>query len=213
MPGKNIKLLCGKPLIAWTIEHAKKSKYLDDILVSTDCGKIADISKKYGANVPFLRPKELATDDGKAIDVIIHAIDYLQGQGRLYDLVMYLQPTSPLREPEDIDYSIESLFSSNAQVIVAVCEAEYHPYAMNTLPPDRCMKHFLKPDLINKNRQDLPIYYRINGAIYLAYSNYLKLRRTLFGEETYAYIMSRERSVDIDNEMDFKFAEFILNSR
>jgi N-acylneuraminate cytidylyltransferase/CMP-N,N'-diacetyllegionaminic acid synthase len=213
LPGKNTKLLCGKPLIGWTIEHAIKSKYLDDILVSTDCEKIADISKKYGANVPFLRPKELATDDAKAIDVIIHAIDYLKGQGRLYDLVMYLQPTSPLREPEDIDCAIESLFSSNAQVVVGVCETEYPSYAMNTLPPDRCMKHFLKPELINKNRQDIPIDYRINGAIYLAYSNYLKLQRTMFGEETYAYIMPRERSVDIDTELDFKFAEFILKSR
>jgi N-acylneuraminate cytidylyltransferase/CMP-N,N'-diacetyllegionaminic acid synthase len=213
LPGKNIKLLCGKPLIAWTIDHAKKSKYLDDILVSTDCEKIADISKKYDANVSFLRPEELATDDAKAIDVIIHAIDYLEGQGCLYDLVMYLQPTSPLREPEDIDCAIESLFSSNAQVVVGVCEAEYPSYAMNILPPDGCMKHFLKPELINKNRQDLPIEYRINGAIYLVYSNYLKLQRSLFGEETYAYIIPRERSVDIDNEIDFKFAEFILNSR
>lgn len=213
MPGKNIKLLGGKPLIAWTIEQAKKSKYLDYIFVSTDCEIIADISKKYNAKVPFLRPKELATDNAKAIDVIMHALDYLEGQGCLFDLVMYLQPTSPLREPEDIDYAIESLFLSKAQVIVGVCEAEYHPMTMNTLPPDGCMKNFLKPELIDTNRQDLPKYYRINGAIYLAYSNYLKIKRSLFGEETYAYIMPRERSVDIDNEMDFKFAEFILKSR
>jgi CMP-N,N'-diacetyllegionaminic acid synthase len=213
LPGKNIKPLCGKPLIAWTIEQAKKSRYLDDIIISTDSEKIADISLRYGARVPFLRPKELGTDTATAIDVILYALDYLERQDRLPDLIMLLQPTSPLREPEDIDGGAERLFLSQAQAVVGVCEAEYHPLTMNTLPPDGCMKDFIKSDLVDANRQELPIYYRINGAIYVAYSNYVKTRKSLFGEETYAYVMPRERSVDIDDEMDFKFAEFILKSR
>jgi len=213
VPGKNIRPLCGKPLIAWTIDQAKKSKYVDHILVSTDSEDIATIAREYGADVPFLRPESLATDGAKAIDVILHAIDYLEQHGRLYDLVMYLQPTSPLRQAEDMDTAVELLFSAKAQVIVSVCESGFNPDIINILPPDRCMKHFLKPEFINKNRQDHPTYYKINGAIYLAYSHYLRLHRILFGDETYAYIMNRDKSVDIDSEMDFRLADFILNNQ
>jgi len=214
LPRKNIKPLLGKPLIAWTIEQALASEYLDKVIVSTDEKEIADISKKYGAEVPFIRPKELAEDNAKGIDVVLHAIDWLKenNKQKQYDLIMLLQPTSPLRITEDIDKAIELLFSKDAKAIVSVCEVDYHPLWSNTLPEDGCMKDFIRKEIINKNRQELPIFYRLNGAIYLTYCKYLKERKSFFGKETFAYIMPKSRSVDIDNEIDFKLAEILIKN-
>jgi N-acylneuraminate cytidylyltransferase/CMP-N,N'-diacetyllegionaminic acid synthase len=214
LPGKNIKPLLGKPLIAWTIEQALASKYLDRVVVSTDDKEIAEISKKYGAEVPFIRPKELASDKAQGIDVALHAIDWLKKNDRRkqYDLLMLLQPTSPLSSTEDIDKTIELLFLKEAKAIVSVCEVDHHPLWANTLPEDGCMKDFIKREVRNKNRQELPVFYRLNGAIYLACCNYVKEQKSFFGEKTFAYIMPRERSIDIDNEIDFKLAEILTRS-
>jgi len=211
LPGKNIKPLSGKPLIAWTIEQALSSKYLNRVIASTDDEEIAVISKKYGAEVPFIRPKELATDEAKGNDVALHAVNWMEKMGNPYDLVMVLQPTSPLRTSVDIDRAIELLFSIRAQAVVSVAETEYHPYWTNTLPKDGCMENFGRLEAKNKNRQELPVFYRLNGAIKLAYLDYLKKQKTFLGKETFAYLMSPERSVDIDNEMDFRFSEFLIN--
>ena len=210
LPGKNIRPLLGKPLIAWTIKQALSSKYLDRVIVSTDDEEIAEVSKEYGAEVPFLRPEELATDEAKGIDVVLYAIDWMERNDKPYDLLMLLQPTSPLRTSNDIDKAIELLFQKNAQAIVSVCEVDHHPYWSNTLPDDGCMKDFIKPEVTNKNRQELPIFYRLNGAIYLAYSDYLKEKRSFLGKDTFAYIMPQRRSVDIDNEVDFKLAGIVI---
>ena len=214
LPGKNIKPLLGKPLIAWTIEQAKASKYIDRIIVSTDDKEIAAVAKKYGAEVPFMRPKELATDKAKGIDVVFHAMSWFRKneKNRQYDLIMLLQPTSPLRTAEDIDKAIELLFFKKAKAIVSVCEVDHHPLWVNTLPKNGCMKNFIRKEVLNKNRQDLPTFYRLNGAIYLAYCDYLKKQKSFFGEETFAYIMPRERSIDIDSELDLKLAEILKNS-
>ena len=212
LPRKNIKPLLGKPLIAWTIEQALASEYLDKVIVSTDEKEIADISKKYWAEVPFMRPKELAKDNAKGIDVVLHVIDWFMKNDKLkqFDLLMLLQPTSPLRITEDIDKTIEYLFSKEAKAIVSVCEVDHHPLWSNTLPEDGCMKDFIKQEIMNKNRQELPIYYRLNGAIYLAYCDYLKEQKGFFGDKTFTYIMPRERSIDIDDEIDLKLAEVMM---
>ena len=212
LPRKNIKLLLGKPLIAWTIEQALASKYLDRVIVSTDDKEILDISKKYGAEVPFMRPKELAMDNVKGIDVVLHAIVSLKEDDRRkqYDLIMLLQPTSPLRKSVDIDKAIEFLFLKKAKAIVSVCEVDHHPLWANTLPEDGCMKDFIRQEIMNKNRQELSVLYRLNGAIYLAYCNYLKKYRSFIGEKTFAYVMPRERSIDIDNEVDLSLAEVLI---
>jgi len=207
LPRKNIKPLLGKPLIAWTIEKALTSKYLDRVIVSTDDKEIAEISKKYGAEVPFIRPKELAMDNAKGIDVVLHAIDWIKKSDKQYDLLMLLQPTSPLRRSEDIDKAIEYLFFKEAKAIVSVCEVDHHPLWANTLPEDGCMKDFIRQEIMNKNRQELPVFYRLNGAIYLAYFDYVKQCKCFMGKETFAYIMPRERSIDIDNEVDLKLVE------
>jgi len=215
LPRKNVRPLLGKPLIAWTIEQALASKHLDRVVVSTDDEEIAEISKKYGAEVPFMRPKELARDNAKGIDVVFHAMDWFRknGRDRQYDLIMLLQPTSPLRTAEDIDKAVELLFFKKAKAIVSVCEVDHHPLWTNTLPDNECMKDFIRKEIINKNRQELPAFYRLNGAIYLAYCDYLKKQKSFFGKDTFAYIMPKERSVDIDSELDLKLAEILMKSQ
>ncbi|MBF0504253.1 MAG: acylneuraminate cytidylyltransferase family protein [Candidatus Omnitrophica bacterium] len=213
LPHKNIRLLEGKPLIAWTIEQAKKSKYIDRVIVSTDDKKIANISKQYQAQVPFLRPAALATDKAAMMDVVFHAMEWIKRNNDSYDLIMLLQPTSPLRKSRDIDDAIKWLFKKNAKAIVSVCKTEHHPYGANVLPKNGCMGTFIRPEIVNKNRQQLPVFYRINGAIYLANWSYLKKNRQFLGKKTYAYIMPAVRSVDIDSHMDFEFAGFCLKTQ
>ncbi len=211
---KNIKLLAGKPLIGFTIEQALASKYIDKVIVSTDDKEIAHISGQLGAKVPFIRPHELADDNAKGIDVALHGIDFIEKNIIKENFIfVYLQPTSPLRKTEDIDNAIEELESlPDAKAVYSVCEAEHSPILMNTLPDNRCMKNFLNEKFQNKNRQELPEYYRLNGALYVIYKNTLKKHKNFFfTDETYAYIMPIERSIDIDSHIDFKFAEFLLN--
>lgn len=209
---KNIKELSGKPLIARTIEQAISSKYIDKVIVSTDDNEIANISKKFGAEVPFLRPKNLSTDKSKMVDVLLHALGAVIKDSVFYDLFMLLQPTSPLRTVEDIDKAIESIITRNAKAILGICEVDHHPMLTNTLPVNGCMEHFLIKDLQNSNRQELPLYYRINGAIYLTYCDYYIREKSFYSDQTYAHIMPPERSIDIDNEIDFKLAELLLGN-
>jgi N-acylneuraminate cytidylyltransferase/CMP-N,N'-diacetyllegionaminic acid synthase len=209
LPGKNIKMLVDKPLIAWTAEQALSSNYIDNIVVSTDSRDIAEVAKNYGCEVPFLRPSELATDKSNMMDVVLHAIDRLEKDDSFFDAVMLLQPTAPLRTAQDIDNAIRLFSEKEAEAVVSVCEVEHHPYWSNTLPLDGCMKDFLIPEA-RKNRQELPTFYRLNGSIYLARTDYFKLNRTFIGDNAYAYIMPPERSVDIDTELDFKLAELLI---
>ncbi|HAG06707.1 MAG TPA: CMP-N-acetlyneuraminic acid synthetase [Peptococcaceae bacterium] len=212
LPGKNIRLLAGKPLLAYTVEAARRSGVFDCLLVSTDGEEIARVAREAGAEVPFLRPQELATDTAKGMDVLHHAMQWLEKRGRRFDLVMYLQPTSPLRGCEDIVGACRLLVERKADAVVSVCEAEHHPWWSNTLPPDLCMKDFLKPEIMGKQRQELPVFYRLNGAIYLAWWDFIRHRDSWFGPRTYAYVMARERSVDIDTVMDFLLAETIIRA-
>ena len=208
LPGKNIRPLLGKPLIAWSIEQTLRSKYIDKVMVSTDSPLIAAIARKYGAQAPFLRPKELASDTAKIADVILDVLQRLENGGDPFDLIMLLQPTLPLRSSIDIDASIEWLSARKAESLVSVCQAEHLPLWCNTLPKDYSMKDFIKQRFI-KNRQGLPVFYRLNGAIYLSDWQCFKKRKNFFGAKTVAFIMPQERSVDIDTKLDFEFAEFL----
>lgn len=208
VPGKNIRLLAGKPLIAWTIEQAGKGKYIDRLIVSTDDVKIAEVSRKYGAAVPFLRPKKLATDKAKSIDVILHAIKWIEKNEKYYDILVLLQPTSPLRLPEDINRAVELLFRKKAGATVSACKVD-RPW-MNMLSRNGCIKDFMNPKFKNKNRQEMPDFYRINGALYVADIGYMKRHRGFLGKRTFAYVMPKERSVDIDDELDLLFAESLM---
>lgn len=212
LPGKNTLNFCEKPLIAWSIEQAKASKYLDKILVSTDGKKIADIAVKYGADVPFLRPKQLATSTSSIIDVLIHALNFL-GKNNSYDAVLLLQPTSPLRKSEDVNKAIELFFKKNADSVVSVCLNEHHPYWSTTLSNTQKIKKFLGKGNVHKNRQSLEPFFRLNGVIYLAKIDFLKKKRSFFGNNTYAYIMPAERSQDIDTKLDFEIAQFLAKKQ
>ncbi|WP_227762467.1 cytidylyltransferase domain-containing protein [Zhaonella formicivorans] len=210
LPGKNIKPLLGKPLINYTIEEAKKSVVLDRLIVSTDSTEIALVAKNADAEVPFIRPSELATDGAKSMDVVQHAMRWIERYDQKYDLVMVLQPTSPLRKAIDILNALNVLIKKNANAVVSVCETEHHPWWCNTLPENGSMEHFIRHDIINTNRQELPIFFRLNGAIYLAKWDFLKTQGSWFGQSTFAYKMPRERSIDIDTELDFHICEIIM---
>lgn len=203
---KNIKQLNNKPMIAYTIEAAVKSGVFDDVIVSTDSQKYADISIKYGASVPFLRPDYLSTDTATTNDVIEYTIKELKETEKDYDYFMILQPTSPLRQPEDILGAVKLLFEKDANSVVSVCEVEHSPLYMNTLDKSLSMNSFLQND-IKTRRQELPKYYRLNGAIYLCKADYFLRYKNFYKEKSYAYIMDKKRSVDIDDEIDFIMAK------
>jgi N-acylneuraminate cytidylyltransferase/CMP-N,N'-diacetyllegionaminic acid synthase len=210
IPQKNIRDFCGKPLIAWTIEAAKASRYVDLIIVSTDDEKIASVSKEYGAKVPFIRPADLATDTAAGMDAILHSLNFLKEKGNSdNDILVLLQPTSPLRKAKDIDDAVEYCFSRNADAVVSVCKEEHGPRLMGKLQPDMCMKDFITVEDARKNRQDHDKYYRINGAVYIASFGYLKKNKSFFGSGSYAFLMPNERSIDIDSWFDFNVAEFL----
>ncbi|MBE3573283.1 MAG: acylneuraminate cytidylyltransferase family protein [Moorella humiferrea] len=210
VPGKNIRPLAGKPLIVHTIETARTSGVFDFLLVSTDGEEIARIAREAGAEVPFMRPAELATDAARGIDVLSHAMAWCEEHGRLYDWVMVLQPTSPLRAVEDILGACQLMLERRAQAVVSVCEVDHHPWWCNTLPEDLNMENFIRPEILGLNRQELPVFYRLNGAIYLGEWEFLKKGSSFYGPRTYAYIMPWVRSVDIDSKIDFTLAEILL---
>lgn len=212
LPRKNVKPLLGRPLIAWTIKQANESRYIDRIIVSTDDKEIAEISKSYGAEVPFMRPDELATDKAIFMDLVLHAMNSIEKNDKVYDILVLLQPTSPLRASEDIDNAVRLLFEKKARAVVSVCEAEHHPLKADILPHNGCMKNFTKKENLDKNRQELGTFYRLNGAIFLAYCDYIRSQESFFGDEVFAYIMPQDRSVDIDSKVDFKLAETLKRS-
>lgn len=210
LPNKNLKLLNNKPLISWTIEAAVSSNIADTIIVNTDSNEIAKIALNSGAEVPFLRPVELATNTASTIDVIIHTLDFYKNQNIYFDNVIILQPTSPLRNSTDI-INAYKLLNNNVDAVVSVCETEHSPLWSNTLPENLIMSNFIKPEVKNLRSQDLPTYYRLNGAIYIAKYQYLIKHNNFIGNNTKAYIMPQNRSIDIDKEYDFMLAEFIMD--
>lgn len=214
IPRKNVKLLAGKPLIAWTIETALKSRQLSRLIVSTDDEEIAQIAREWGAETPFMRPLELAQDDSSHISVIVHAIQWLEKSGGVQpDYIMLLQPTSPLRVVKDIDAAIELAETHSATAVVSVCEIDRHPYLSKRIFQDGTLGEFVSSDIDYLRRQALPQAYALNGAIYLNRRESLVRDRTVLPQGTYAYIMPPERSLDIDSSWDFYLADLILRDR
>ncbi len=208
---KNIKELKTKPLIAYTIEAGLASKYLDRLVISTDSLAIAKIAEGYGLKVPFLRPKELARDDVPVIAALQHALNYLEKNEEIeLEVVVILQPTTPLRQSWHIDAAIEKLFNTNADSVVTVCEVEHHPlFVMKRLVDDRVFP-FFPTEKRYFRRQDLPPVYRLNGGVYVTKRDIIMNQNTVLGEDTRAIIMDQIYSVDIDTEIDFKTAEAML---
>lgn len=214
IPGKNIRPLAGKPLIAWTIEAARASKLLTQIIVSTDDNRIAAVAREYGAEVPFMRPVELAADDTPHIDVILHAISWLERHAVLpIDYLMLLQPTSPFRTTDDIDAAIQLAAAKQAVAVVSVCEVDRHPYLMKRVLENGTMEDMFDADIAYLRRQALPICYSLNGAIYLNRPDVLRSEKVFYPKGTYAYIMPPERSFDIDTFWDLHVAELIMRDK
>lgn len=213
VPGKNLRTVGGKPLLVWTIEAALESGVFDVVCVSTDGEDIASVARAAGADVPFLRPPHLATDSATTLDTVLHALEAYAEKGRRFDDVMVLQPTSPLRRAGHIREAVALRDSSGAKAVVSVSEATHSPLLANTLPEDRRMGSFLRDDVVSQRRQDLPVHYRLNGAIYLIDADTLRRERRFIGPFAVAYVMPDDVSVDIDREVDIQLADLLLSAR
>lgn len=212
LPGKNTKLLGDKPLIAWTIEAAIESNVFDHVFVSTDSQEIADISKQYGAEVPFLRPEELASDTATTNDVITHLVDWFESEfNQTTSLIAVLQPTSPFRNAKHIIEAIEEMNDKSAKAIISVCQLEHPIQFCNQLGSDGSMADFINLENM-KRTQDLKPTYRLNGALYIFDRDYVGRMQEIYSNGTYAYIMSSKLSIDIDTQKDFDLAEYYLKT-
>ncbi len=208
LPGKNIKDLLGKPMIAYTIEEALKSKYITEVIISTDCKEIEEVAVRYGAKSPFLRPEYLASDSAKAIDNYIYTIDRLNKEFN-YDIKNFivLQPTSPLRTVEDIDGAIELFKGKNADSVVSYTE-EHHPIEWHKyVTEDGKFENIFEEKLLN--RQEIKKSYFPNGAVFVFDYELIKQGK-YYSDNSYAYIMPRFRSIDVDTIEDFKYIEFVM---
>jgi len=213
IPRKNIKNLAGKPLIVYTIETALKSDFLDRVIVSTDDEEIAEVARKYGAEV-VVRPKKLAEDETPTLPVLQHVVKYLEEKENYkVDVVVVLQPTSPLREVSDIDNSIKKVLDTNADSVETFCQVNYLPSCMFKIIGDKAIPLDRKSLEKYKGRQDFPELYKENGAVFVVRRNVLMRKNTVYGVDHRAVIMPKERSIDIDDIIDFKLAELIINEK
>jgi len=207
---KNIRDLNGKPLLAYSIESALDSHMFTVVHVSTDSAIYADIAKKYGADVPFLRSEFASSDTASSWEVVKEVLLKYEKIGKTFDTFVLLQPTSPLRTGNDIINAYKLKEEKGAITIVSVCEMDHSPLQSNTLPDNLSMDGFEREEVKNLRRQDMPTYYRFNGAIYLSDVDHFIETGDIYEKECYAYIMDRRASVDIDDEMDFKIAEVLI---
>jgi len=206
LPRKNLLDLCGKPLIAWSIEAGQQSAYIDKIIVTSDDDEILGISRDLKVE-SIKRPSKFASDISTTFDAIKHTIDNFEK----FDYIVLLQPTSPLRNSRHIDQAIELLESKNADAIVSVCEMNYSPLWSNVLPNNLSLEDFINDGSKGKRSQDLEVYYRINGAIYICKTEKLLEEKTFMLKcNIFAYIMTNEYSIDIDTLIDFKLAKLYL---
>jgi len=210
---KNIKLLSGKPLMAYTIEAAKESGVFNEIMVSTDSREYADIAKQWGANVPFLRSDELSNDTASSWDVVKEVIENYKIAGTIFDTVALLQPTSPLRTSNDIIDGYNMMKAKEANFVVGVSEMDHSPLWANTLPENHSMENFIRPEIVKMPRQSIPTYYRINGALYIVRVDFLMESSDIYGDRSFASVMRKENSIDIDDQMDFAIAEVLISER
>ncbi len=202
IPGKNIFEVSGKPLIAYTLEAASGSQYIDYVLVSTDSQEIADTAKKYGGQVPFLRPAELASDTAKTIDAVVHCVKEMkESQMQEFESVVLLQPTSPLRTSEDIDGAIELFYQNDEKSLVSVSELDVNPVLIRRIEDGRAVPILNESSTVR--RQDFKKYYRVNGAIYINRACELTPETSLNDNET-AYIMDSSHCIDIDSMDDIE---------
>lgn len=215
LPGKNIKNLCGKPLIAWTIENAIKSNLIDELVVSTDSNEIAKISKNYGAKVPFLRPEIFSTDNATSLSVVEHCLNfYRENQNKSFDIVALLEPTSPLREKNDLDKMINILKENydKFDAVVSIGEVRDHPAYMKTIGETGIISPLIKDLMIRGRRQDEKKVFFPFGVCYLIKTSSLMSQKTFYPKRTFGYKISKSQCIEIDNLIDFLLVETIIKN-
>lgn len=211
LPGKNTKLLNGVPLICHTIKAALSSKLITRLIVSTDSNEIASVAKKCGAEVPFLRPSNLASDNSMVMDTYLHLVDRLTEQSsKTIDEFVALLPTAPLRLSKDIDESIKIFNDNKADSVISVVESPVPIQWYKRILKDGRLQNYLPHFDAVKNRQEEEKTYIPNGAVYVFRTNILRSKRKYYTDKTYPYIMPIERSADIDNLLDFSWVENLL---
>ena len=210
LPGKNINEFAGKPMIAWTIEASRNAACVARTIVSTDGTEIADVAREHGAEVPFMRPSELAEDHFSTDDVMIHAIEWLRDDmGRLPEYVCLLQPTSPLGSAEDIDAALAIMRDNDADAVVSVFESPNHPYLAKAVTETGYLKWFVEVEAKYRRRQNFSECYCLNGAIYVLRTELFVRDRSFQPQKTLPYVMPPQRSMDIDDRWNFQLAELV----
>lgn len=206
---KNVRMLDGIPLMAWSIKTAIASQLFSRIVVSTDSDEYANVAKSYGAEAPMLRAGNLSQDDTPTTDVILDILERFEKEGESFVYVTLLQPTSPLRTADDLLEAYRLLARENYHSVVGVTACDHPPQWCNSLPEDLSLENFIPPQAMVP-RQQLPVFYRINGAVYMAYTVHFRKHKTFLCPGSYAMVMPHERSVDIDNETDILLTETIV---
>ena len=209
LPGKNIRPLAGKPLIAWSIDAARASAWVTEIVVSSEDAAILAAARAHGVATPFVRPAELAQDDTPSLAVVWHALEHLPE----FDWLVLLQPTSPLRSAEDIDGALARCWALNAPACVSVSDAPCTPWWLFRLDGEHRLHSFMPESERPQRRQDAPTLHTLNGAVYVARVDWLRQTRSFLSAETRAWPMPAERSVDIDSLLDFQLAETLIAAR
>ena len=209
IPRKNVKAISGKPMIQYTIEAAKECPYIDKVVVSTEDEEIADISMRAGAIVPFSRPEELATDEAKTIDVVMHAVEFYERKAERFDIIVLLQPTSPLRNAEDITKALEYFMRNEQRSLVTVSEVSESPILMRNFNKENKLEKILEEDS-DVRRQDMKKFYRINGAIYINKASELNAN-TSFNDNEMGFVVSQDHGIDVDEPQDLVVAEYYLS--
>jgi CMP-N,N'-diacetyllegionaminic acid synthase len=207
VPNKNIRALAGKPLIAWTIEAANASRYIDRTILSSDDAATIAVAEQHRCEVPFVRPSELATDEADSMAVVHHALRTLPER---YDYVVLLQPTSPMRLASDIDGALERCISRGSTTCVSVCEPDKSPYWTMTISPDHVVSPLFPPHQVPSRRQDAPQVVALNGAVYVVSTSHLLAGGNFVTDSTVGFPMPKERSFDIDTEFDLRIVDFLL---
>lgn len=211
IPKKNIYPVKGKPLICYTIDEALKSHYLDKTIVSTDCSEIADIAKNNGAEIPFLRPKSLAKDDSKTINVLLHAVNQLAKNNETFDYIVLLQPTQPLRKSWHIDNAIKQVIECKQPNLISVSPVDEHPILIRSIDDEGKLQRLL-PIKSTIRRQDFPPYYKINGAIYINKIDRYFNENVSLNDNMYPFFMEKKYDLDIDDLYDMnRFVTIVSN--
>lgn len=206
---KNIKLLAGKPLLAYSVEAAIESGVFNTVMVSTDSEEYAQIARDFGAEVPFLRSEKTSSDTASSWDAVAEVLERYHEMGKDFDTFMLLQPTSPLRTSDNIREAYEEMENKRAKSVISLCEVDHSPLQCNVLAETLSLEGFIRKETKGKRRQDMPVFYRFNGAIYLSNVNFFLENHDIYREQCYAYIMNKRDSIDIDDEYDFAIAEAI----